>query len=353
MARALALALLCLLAACASEPARQSYAPERSSYPAPGAPVDPWGPYIDEASQRFGVPGAWIRAVMQQESRGHEYLDGQPITSSAGAMGLMQLMPDTYADMQSQYDLGGDPYDPHDNILAGTAYIRQMYNKYGSPGFLAAYNAGPARVDDYLAGQGALPAETENYVTSIAPHLSDAAPGSPPIEVAAARPASTRPDGCWHDPDAAYDPAAPCQSRPVIDALPTGPAVQTASYAPAATAIGHFDPLPRPTGMAAPIERAVYLPPPTRILSGHWSGHWSVQVGAFGQSEEARLAVELAQRAAPSLASAREVVTTTGGLGGQLLYRARLAGLDRAGAASACETLRAQAIDCILVATGG
>ena len=44
------------------------------------------------------------------------------------------------------------PTIPHNNILAGTAYMREMYDVYGSPGFLAAYNAGPRRLDDYLAG---------------------------------------------------------------------------------------------------------------------------------------------------------------------------------------------------------
>ena len=353
MARALALVLLCLLTACGSQRARLSSAP--------GPAEDPWRPYIDEASQRFGVPAAWIRAVMHQESGGNEYLDGQPITSSAGAMGLMQLMPATYADLQSQYDLGGDPYDPHDNIMAGTAYIRQMYDKYGSPGFLAAYNAGPARVDDYLAGQGELPAETENYVAAIAPHLGDPAPSAAPVEVAAAplpiRTVADRP-GCWRDPDAAFDPDAPCQSPPVVEAMPTQAVMQPASYAPAPapTAIGRYAAIPIPSGMEAalpvPVLHAAYLPP--RPVARPDPGVWSVQVGAFGQAEEARLATAIAQRAAPAaLAGARPVVPTRGGLGGNLLYRARLAGLDRDGAARACFTLREQAMACILVAPGG
>ena len=57
-----------------------------------------------------------------------------------------------------RYGLGDDPYDPHNNILAGAAYIQEMYDRYGAPGFLAAYNAGPQRVDDYLAGASDLPA---------------------------------------------------------------------------------------------------------------------------------------------------------------------------------------------------
>src|SRR6516164_8125179 len=55
-------------------------------YPPPGPPEDPWGPYVREAAARFGVPGHWVRAVMHQESGGE-----QQATSSAGAMGLMQV----------------------------------------------------------------------------------------------------------------------------------------------------------------------------------------------------------------------------------------------------------------------
>jgi hypothetical protein len=388
MARAVAFALLLLMTACASRPVRLSYQPQQGSYPEPGPPDDPWRPYIEEASRRFDVPAQWIRAVMHQESGGHEYLDGSPITSSAGAMGLMQLMPATYGDLQSQYGLGGDPYDPHDNIMAGTGYIRQMYDKYGSPGFLAAYNAGPARVDDYLAGQGSLPAETENYVASIAPHLGDQAVTAAPVEVADSAPVSEAPpppeqqavqqperqavqlassDGrCWHDPNVAYDPTEPCISAPVVETLPaeTEPAPAPAVYAPAPSAIGGSQPLPPPSGMAfappppapAPILRqavreASYEPARMPVSS---PGPWAIQVGAFGRPDEARTATQMAAHAAPGmLGGSREVVTTVGGLGGHPLYRARLAGLDRQAALAACGTLRGEGMPCLLVAPGG
>ena len=110
-------------------------------YPPPGPPEDPWGPYVREAATRFQVPGHWVRAVMHQESGGE-----QQATSPVRAMGLMQVMPATYEGLRQRYELGDDPYDPHNNILAGTAYIREMYDRFGSPGFLAAYNAGPERV---------------------------------------------------------------------------------------------------------------------------------------------------------------------------------------------------------------
>lgn len=126
-------------------------------------PADPFAGFIAEASQRFGIPERWIRAVMRVESAG----DVRAI-SSAGAMGLMQIMPETWTELRTQHRLGRDPYDPRDNILAGAAYLREMHDRYGSPGFLAAYNAGPGRYEEYLAGRP-LPAETRAYVTALVP----------------------------------------------------------------------------------------------------------------------------------------------------------------------------------------
>ena len=176
-----------MLAACANNAPRQQQIPiaqevahykanARSYYTPPGPPEDPWGPYIREASARFDVPEIWIRAVMQQESGGSLYHNGQLVTSGPGAMGLMQLMPPTYDEMKIAYNLGDDAYDPHDNIMAGTAYIRQMYDIYGSPGFLAAYNGGPGRLDDFLTHNRTLPLETRRYVASIGPQIQGIKP---------------------------------------------------------------------------------------------------------------------------------------------------------------------------------
>jgi hypothetical protein len=184
-------------------------------YPPPGPPEDPWGPYIREAAARYSIPEQWIRAVMQQESGGEEQA-----VSPVGAMGLMQVMPDTYAGLRERYVLGDDPFEPHNNILAGSAYIREMYERFGSPGFLAGYNAGPDRVDEYLAGTGRLPDETVNYLTAITPNLGNAVPMSGPLAVYAsarrnrgivAGASVTRlAAGC--DLNAAYDPNHPCTS---------------------------------------------------------------------------------------------------------------------------------------------
>jgi Transglycosylase SLT domain len=124
---------------------------------------DPFADFVEEASRRFGVPVHWIRAVMDAESAGHVRA-----RSPKGAMGLMQVMPGTWADLRQRYGLGNDPYDPHDNILAGSAYLRELHDRYGSPGFLAAYNAGPTRHEEHLAGRP-LPVETQAYLDNLAP----------------------------------------------------------------------------------------------------------------------------------------------------------------------------------------
>ncbi|MFS8037398.1 lytic transglycosylase domain-containing protein [Xanthobacter sp. AM11] len=142
------------------------------------SPRERYADHIAEASRRFGVPIAWIRAVMRAESAGEPRA-----LSSAGAMGLMQIMPATWTDLRARHGLGRDPYDPRDNILAGTAYLRELHNRYGSPGFLAAYNAGPGRYEESLSGRP-LPAETRAYVALLAPFI-DGSASTNPIAVAA------------------------------------------------------------------------------------------------------------------------------------------------------------------------
>lgn len=143
------------------------------------SPRDPYADHIAEASRRFGVPVAWIRAVMRAESAG----DPRAI-SPKGAMGLMQIMPVTWAGLRLRHRLGADPYDPHDNIIAGAGYIRELFDRYGSPGWIAAYNAGPGRYEDSLKGR-ALPAETRAYVAIVAPSVGGGDASGPIIAAAA------------------------------------------------------------------------------------------------------------------------------------------------------------------------
>ena len=194
------LSLLALLAGCGGQQAQQTtgkggvvthsgHYNRPSSYAPPGPAHDPWGPWIRDASRRFDVPERWIREVMRQESGGRV-----SATSPVGAMGLMQVMPGTYAELRGRYGLGDDPYHPYDSIMAGTAYIREMYELYGSPAFLAAYNAGPRRLEDYLWSSRGLPGETRNYVARIGPNIM----GTPPEPPRRARDLRRRRDPALH-----------------------------------------------------------------------------------------------------------------------------------------------------------
>jgi hypothetical protein len=158
-----------LLLSGASQPGGTARAQTVAAVPSKSASVaDPYAAFVREAAQRFGVPTSWISTVMMMESGGDVLA-----VSSQGAMGLMQIMPTTWAGLRARYSLGADPYEPRDNILAGAAYLREMYDHYGSPGFLAAYNAGPARYDEYLATGRELPTEAQLYVALLTPLIGE------------------------------------------------------------------------------------------------------------------------------------------------------------------------------------
>ena len=105
---------------------------------------------------------------MQVESRGDEHA-----TSPRGAMGLMQLLPGTWVELSVRHGLGLDPFDPRDNVLAGTAYLKEMHDRFGSAGFLAAYHTGPARYEQHVATGQPLPPETTAYVAAVTALLGD------------------------------------------------------------------------------------------------------------------------------------------------------------------------------------
>ena len=154
------LAVLLMLApgAMPGDALAQHAPPERS------AARHPYAVHVADAARRFGIPEAWIWAVMRVESNGDS-----GAVSSAGAMGLMQIMPGTWASLRARHGLGNDPYNVRDNIMAGAAYLRAMHDHYGNPAaMLAAYNAGPGRYDEYLSRGRPLPAETRAYLVKLA-----------------------------------------------------------------------------------------------------------------------------------------------------------------------------------------
>ncbi|MGF1610419.1 MAG: transglycosylase SLT domain-containing protein [Kiloniellales bacterium] len=83
--------------------------------------IDRRQPFISDAAARFDFPKARVCAVMQAESGGRGTFPDRPITSCAGAMELMQVMPETYEEMHVEHGLGDDLHDARDSIFAGTA----------------------------------------------------------------------------------------------------------------------------------------------------------------------------------------------------------------------------------------
>ena len=186
--------------------------------------LDRWDVQIAAASRHFAVPVRLIRAVMRAESDGIA-----TATSPAGAMGLMQLMPGTWADMRVRYRLGDDPYAPADNILAGAAFLRELIDRYGEPDFLAAYNAGPGRVDALRQHGVPLPAETTQYVAQIDLVARDAAlrAGSDDRRTAAQAQVSGKPDAA--SPQHTAPDLDRLQGRSVATALPNARRTQPSS----------------------------------------------------------------------------------------------------------------------------
>jgi cell division septation protein DedD len=353
-------ATLALLAACASQTPRTSAIQEaehymanaRHDYVPPGPPEDPWGPYISEAAARFDVPTLWIRAVMQVESDGKQYMNGELTTSPVGAMGLMQVMPETYDEVQQRYNLGTDPYDPYNNIMAGAAYMREMYDIYGSPGFLAAYNAGPYRLDDYLANNRPLPAETRRYVAMIGPEIEGVEPArrSPaeqyamnalPIDI----PPGMRYGGVQFASRGGGGGRLPA-TRPVQMAnLPTPP--QPEPYA-ASQQYALVMPPPPPSRGFHFIARANAEPAPI-WHSGARTGDWGIQVGAYDKQGQARVAVGKARNEAHIQLAAAHGIVMSVHAGHAVLWRARLTGLSRETAVKACSKLSHAHLGCIVL----
>jgi hypothetical protein len=176
-----------------------------------------WDAVITEASDRFDVPKAWIRAVMARESGGRTMLgEDKPIVSRAGAVGLMQVLPATFQQMAQQHRLGANPYDARDNIMAGTAYLRWLHQRYGYPAMFAAYNAGPGRLEQHLVHGVTLPAETRAYVGHITHNLNLRLAKADVVKL-------TRPDGVKVKIDAgkitAIRPAAPGEYAATVKAV--------------------------------------------------------------------------------------------------------------------------------------
>ena len=367
-----------LLSACAGHPQVTSNAPvvnqsdeaalyrarARANYTPPGPPSDPWGPYINEASTRFDVPPVWIREVMHVESHGYQFRPtGELTTSPVGAMGLMQLMPETYDDLRVQYSLGSDAYEPHDNIMAGTAYLRQMYDAFGAPGFLAAYNAGPRRLQDYLSNHAPLPEETRRYVSMIGTRIAGIYPNarSPNEQLAMNQIPVDVPRGLRYPPRHTYRSYMVASrgrhhGASVVQVAYLSHHGSSSRHQYAAPVEVAEAPEPRQASYrvasAAPASHAshglhLHLIEPAMAAEGvHLGGHWAVQIGAYGNASQAQAAVG----AAGSQIGHSSTQVTAVHAGHGTLYRARLGGMTHDAAAQACHRIAHHGSGCVIVA---
>nr|WP_025825972.1 lytic transglycosylase domain-containing protein [Acetobacter persici] len=349
---------LAALSACAG--------PTRSTYRAPGPAVDAWGPYIQEASTRFSIPQAWIRAIMQQESGGHQYLHGRLTRSVHGAVGLMQIKPDTYRELARRYHLGSDPYNPHDNIMAGSGYIRELYDRFGSPDFVAAYNCGPQCAENHRSRGASLPSYARTYLAAVKPHLNDPVPAiTTPTEMAyATAPTQTV-------SRQVITPATPPAYRVVATSPPaavavasaagtgTAPPLESDEVAPPAPYASDGDIVVSPaTGteaagqaLTAPaVTSASYsAPAAATVWQQDTGGNAMIQIGAFSTQERAVQAAALARHSSSGLASAVNRIEPIPASNGRQIWRTRLAGLSSTQTGSICSQLRQQGLSCILV----
>jgi soluble lytic murein transglycosylase-like protein len=111
---------------------------------------------VQEAGEKYGVESSLIKAVIQTESSGNPRA-----VSPAGAQGLMQLMPKTAAELGVH-----DPFDPAENVMGGTRYLRRLLDRYQGDRklALASYNWGMGNVENRI---GSMPQETRNYILKV------------------------------------------------------------------------------------------------------------------------------------------------------------------------------------------
>ena len=229
-------------------------------------PADNYDDELEAAGKAYKLDPDLGRAVMHIESSERPGAVGPRTRYGEHAMGLMQLMPGTAADMGVT-----DPYDPHQNIWGGMRYLRQMLDRYDGdiPKALAAYNAGPGKVPK----TGEIPSFTHDYVTNVmgrynylkdpdmqgkGTDLSMFAPLTPPhptqaftspwdwerqkAEGSLDAPDSQAPGQLAMNPQIAQYFAAPPQAAPQAAPAPTVAAAGAAPTPAATAAAGPYDP---------------------------------------------------------------------------------------------------------------
>ncbi|WP_369692604.1 transglycosylase SLT domain-containing protein [Aristophania vespae] len=264
--------------------------------------------------------------------------------------------------MRNQYNLGPDPYNPRDNILAGTAYIRQMYEIYGSPGFLAAYNDGPGNVDHYLRQNRPLPKETRNYVKAIGPKIAGIWPKNrSKADLMVARydrtaqrrssvDTSSLNTTSLDDGASAAESLTDSSSSSVAapsDNQSVSSVWASRGFSPASPPVRAKKPRPAPEPKHVVEVRSIPLAHPTRkrgratdiIQSARTD--WAIQIGSYASKKQASVVANKLRHFVVSSKGKTRTTIMAVHVKGRVLYRARYTGLTRAQAYSSCQRLTA------------
>ncbi|MFC5849447.1 lytic transglycosylase domain-containing protein [Deinococcus petrolearius] len=213
----------------------------------------------ERAGQLYGLPPKIMSALVWQESRANPYA-----VSSAGAIGLAQLMPATARALEV------NPHDPWENVLGGAKYLRQQWDRFGSwPLALAAYNAGPGNVLTY----GGIPPfkETVDYVEKVLGRYFALAPATAAPAPGTARPATPRPVQATPRP-------APATPRPAAVTAPLPAAPQPQVVAPKPPVRPPSSPAPLPANPSPPVAARPAAPTPQApVNTGTPARGWSMQ----------------------------------------------------------------------------
>jgi len=272
--------------------------------------------------------------------------------------------------------------------MAGTAYIHEMYSIYGSPGFLAAYNAGPGRLDEYVNQHVPLPQETQAYLAMIAPHIAGDYPGGNSADVQLA--SNAQPETGGEGAATSALPQAPesAPPQPVVVAQAALPAPVASAPAPAPAPVPS---VPSPAQVAALVsgttDSSIYVPPPRapaqmaasprphfslvpaamadtpspvyrpRAVPAHEDapeglGGWAIQVGAYNSPGDAKAALGIAELTADRMLGKSQPLVSSVFVHGHTYYRARFAGLAHDTAVSACDRLSSSPTGCRVLSPG-
>jgi hypothetical protein len=245
--------------------------------------------------------------------------------------------------------------------MAGTAYLRQMYDAFGAPGFLAAYNAGPRRLQDYLANHAPLPEETRRYVWMIGTRIAGVYPisRSPAEQVAANQIPVDVPRGLRYPPRHTYRSYMVASrghrhGAAVVQVAYNSRHGSSARHQSAAPVEVAEAPEPRLASYRVASSTAAahgghglhlhLIEPAMAAENVRLGGHWAVQVGAYGNAAQAQAAVGAAGSAVGHASGSVTQVHAGHGT----LYRARLGGLSHDAAMQACHRMAKRG--CVVVA---